>query len=317
MHPKFKTLIPYIFIVFLLAACTFSSPDNTEQREDIPLDTMVALTVAAFPEDEIPVPTIIAMTLEAIEQAEGSGGGDQVPPATEPDQPPPPADPTATDTTLPPTATQTPTQTPTETQVPTLSPNDPKLSLGNPDWSKSFDSTGDWWLYDDDPDHKAEIKNGKLLYTMINPIGYSVWAFAAPVVEDYYLEISVEAPNVCTGKNRFGMIFQTPDAEYSEGYLLQLACDGNFRLRVWDGSNGNTLIAWGTNPAINDGPNQVNRLGIMKQGNQIGIYINGILVGEATDNSYTGSGKFGILIQSNDINNFTATFDDAAYWNLP
>lgn len=315
MRPKLIFLVLHAFIVLVLAACTFSI---NEPREDIPLDTIVALTVASSSQDEeIPVATIIAMTLEAIDQADGSGGGGQAPPATDPNQPPPPADATATNPAPLPTATQIPTQTPTETQAPTLSPNDPKLSLGAPDWSKSFDSTNDWWLYDDDPDHKAEIKNGKLLFTMINPLGYSVWAFASPVVTDYYLEISVEAPNDCTGKNRFGLIFQTPDSKYSEGYLLQLACNGNFRLGVYDGSDWKTLIAWGANPAINAGPNQVNRLGIMKQGKQIGIYINGILVGEATDNSYTGSGKFGVLILSEDINNFTATFDDAAYWVLP
>ena len=318
MRTKFITLIPYTLTILLLSACTLSGGNSSNQpQEDVPLDTIVALTVAAIPQEDISVEDIVAMTLEAIDQEDGSGGGDKAPPTTDPNQPPPPADATATNTVPPPTATHTPTQTPTETQVPTLSPNDPKLTLGSPNWSKSFDSTNDWWLYDDDPDHKVEIKNGKLIFAMMNPLGWSVWAFAAPLVEDYYLEISVEAPNVCTDKNLFGLIFQTPEKEYNEGYLLQLACDGNFRLGLYDGNDWKNLINWGTNPAINAGPNQVNRLGVMKQGKQIGIYINGVLVGEATDNTYTGPGKFGIVINSEDINNFVATFDDAAYWKLP
>ena len=297
MRSKPKALVFYIAIIIPIMACTISGSQ-------------------APTEEFISVETIVALTLEASNLLPTA-----TQPPSDPDQPPPPdtaLPPPPTDTPLPPTLppTATFTLTPTPTLTPTLSPSDPKQTLGNPDWERNFNSDSHWHTYAE-TDHKAEIKNGKLLFTMINPLGWSIWTFAAPLVENYYLEIIAQTPNDCPGKERYGIIFQTPKNSLNEGYLLQVACNGEFRLGVYDGSDWDTLIDWGTNSAINAGPNQTNRLGVWKHGNQIAIYINGELVGEVADSSYTGEGKFGVLILSENTNNFTITFDDAAYWTLP
>lgn len=297
MRPKLHILLFSILTISSILACTLPG-DQVPPQEDIPLDTMVALTVDAA--------NLMATATQVFADAS------QIPPPTDQDQPPPP-----TDTAVPPTPTPTATNTPIPTFTPTLSPNDPALNLGSSDWNVKFDSKYDWWTYDDDPDHKAEIKNGKLLFTMIKPLGWSVWVFAAPEVTDYYLEITAKTPSDCPGKERYGLIFQTPKSSYTEGYLLQVACSGEFRLGMYDGSSWDSLIKWTSDPAINAGPDKTNKLGVMKQGKQIAVYINGQLVGKATDDSYTGEGKFGVLVHSDNTNNFTITFDNASYWELP
>lgn len=294
MRQKLKILMfPFMVIAVTLACGTTGG--GTVPKGDVPLDTMVALTINAA--------NLAATATQAF--AEAQQPPPQQPPAQPPatDQPPPPQPPSPT-----PTATNTP--------IPTLSPTDPKQGLGSPTWKKEFNSESDWHTYNGSGD-RAEIKNGKLYFTMDSAINYSIWTYAAPRIENYYLEILAETPAACSGRDRYGFIVQTPENSYTEGYLFHVACNGEYRFAVYDGSSTTTLINWGTNPAINSGPNQVNRLGIMRNGNHFGIYVNGVLLGETNDNTYTGAGKFGVVIHSANTSDYTIIFDDAAYWKLP
>ncbi len=259
-------------------------------KGDLPLDTMVALTINAA--------NLAATATQAFAQAQQPPA--QQPPATQ--EPPAPQPPANT-----PTATNTPN--------PTISPTDPKQGLGSPTWKKEFNSENDWNTYNN-PGDRAEIKNGKLYFTMDSPI-YSIWTFAAPTIENYYLEILATTPAACSGKDRYGLIVQTPKDKYSEGYLLNVSCDGEARFLMYDGSSNTILIPWTSNAAIKSGPNQTNTIGVKRNGSQFGIYVNGVLIGQVTDNTYTGKGKFGVLIDADNTNDYTIIFDDAAYWTLP
>jgi hypothetical protein len=301
MRQKEKLLLFPILIIAITLACG-PSVAGPEPKGDLPLDTMVALTINAA--------NLSATATQAFAQANQP----PQPPPPDPNQPPqpPPAD-TEPPPTDPPPA---PTPTATNTPIPTLSPTDPKQGLGSPDWKKEFNSESDWHTYDTAGD-RAEIKNGKLFFTMDDTIDYSIWTYAAPRITDYYLEIVATTPAACSGKDRYGLIIQTPSDSYTEGYWFHVACDGGYKFSRWNGSKSTTLISWGTNPAINSGPNQTNRLGIMKNGKQFGIYINGVLLGEVEDNTYIGEGKFGVIVHAANTSNFTIAYDDAAYWKLP
>jgi hypothetical protein len=288
-----------MFSVVMVAVVLACSPSGSEPepKGDLPLDTMVALTINAA--------NLSATATQAFAPQ------NQQPPPPQPtsNQPQPPL-PTDTQQ-LPPS----PTPTPTETPMPTLSPTDPKQGLGSPDWKKEFDSKYDWYTYDN-PGDRLEIKNGKLYYTMDDTLNYSVWGYAAPRVENFYLEILATTPAACSGRDRYGIIL-TPKDEYFEGYLFHVACNGEYRLTIYDGSNTTVLIPWGTNAAIKSGPNQTNTLGFLRNGKKIGIYVNGVLLGEVEDNTYMGENKFGVMINAVNTTNFTIAYDDAAYWNLP
>ncbi|MGD8455805.1 MAG: hypothetical protein PVF83_05410 [Anaerolineales bacterium] len=296
MRRKRNLLLFTVVIVAVVLACELPGSDS-EPKGDIPLDTIVALTIDAS--------NLSATATQAFATA------NQLPPPlpTDTNQLPPPL-PTDTQS-LPPS----PTPTPTETPIPTLSPTDPKQGLGNPDWKKEFNSEHDWYTYDAAGD-RVEIKNGKLFYTMDDTLNYSLWAYAAPRVEDFYLEILATTPAACSGKDRYGIIL-TPKDAYDKGYLFHLACDGEFRLSIYNGSDTDVLIPWGTNAAIHSGPNQTNTMGFLRNGKKIGIYANGVLIGEIDDDTYMGENKFGVIIHAANTTNFTIAYDDAAYWNLP
>jgi hypothetical protein len=296
MRQKRSLLLFSIVIIAVVLACGPSS-STPEPKGDLPLDTMVALTIDA------------ANLAATATQAFAPNNQQPPPPQPEPNQPQPPA-PTDTQP-LPPS----PTPTPTETPIPTLSPTDPKQGLGNPDWKKEFNSENDWYIYDAAGD-RLEIKNGKLLYTMDDTLNYSLWGYAAPRVEDFYLEIMATTPAACSGRDRYGIIL-SPKDEYYEGYLFHVACNGDFRLSIYDGSDTTVLIPWGTNAAIKSGPNQTNTLGFLRDGKKIGIYANGVLLGEVNDDTYMGENKFGVIIHSVNTPDFTIAYDNAAYWDLP
>ena len=67
------------------------------------------------------------------------------------------------------------------------------------------------------------------------------------------------------------------------GYLFGISCDGKFALRKWSIDTMTVLENWKTNDAILIGSNQTNRLGIMAKGNELKLYINGVLVDTVKD----------------------------------
>jgi hypothetical protein len=295
MRQKLRILLFSLLVIAITLACG-NSGGGAVPKGDVPLDTMVALTINAA--------NLAATATQAFAVV-------QPPPQPDPNQP----QPTPTDTVAPPQVPPTPTPTATNTPIPTLSPTDPKQGLGSPSWKKEFNSDKDWNTYNN-PGDRAEIKNGKLYFTMDSP-GYSIWTFAAPWIENYYLEILATTPAACSGKDRYGLIVQTPTDKFNEGYLFNVSCSGEARFLLYDGSSNTTLIPWTSNPAIKAGPNQTNTIGIKRDGTQFGIYVNGVLIGQVSDNTYTGKGKFGVVIDADNTSNFTITFDDAAYWTLP
>lgn len=178
-----------------------------------------------------------------------------------------------------------------------------------------FNSENDWYTYDAAGD-RVEIKNGKLFYTMDDTLGYSLWAYASPRVEDFYLEILATTPATCSGRDRYGIIL-TPKDSLDRGYLFHVSCSGEYRLSIYDGNDTTVLIPWGSDAAIKSGPNQTNTLGFLRNGKKIGIYVNGVLMGEVDDNTYMGENKFGVIIHAANTPDFTIAYDDAAYWDLP
>jgi hypothetical protein len=113
------------------------------------------------------------------------------------------------------------------------------------------------------------------------------------------------------------VIFRVPAKENpDQGYLVDFTCDGKYGLRKWDAPDHNTMSAltlWKTNAAINPGPNQTNRLGVMVKGSKIAIYANGVKLTEVTDVGYK-QGFFGVSAAAIDSSKYTANIDRVDYW---
>ena len=216
-----------------------------------------------------------------------------------------------------PTSTSTPTatatQTPTQTLIPTLGDEDPRVKLGNPTWAATFKDDSNWYTFETDQT-SVQVEDGALVMTAKKANSYENWSMAWPVLTDFYLEIIGTTGDSCRGKDRYGLIFRAPDPE--QGYLVGISCDGSYRIRTWDGENFEELRGWQPSEHILTGDNQTNRLGVMADGSEISVYINGHLVEEIQDDTYS-KGSFGTFIASDNTPNFSVAVSEAAYWDFP
>jgi hypothetical protein len=233
---------------------------------------------------------------------------------------------TATATSTPVVATTMPTaMNPTVSYTPTVTATapatDPANKLGNPTGSDPMDSYQKWaWPTDSDAFLNVVFKDGFMQMTGLT--SYAGWRL--PLVSQQtnsYIELTVNTA-ACAEKDSYGIIFRIPVfKEPVQGYLYQVTCDGYYRLWKWDGKvqpNGfaTSLINWKQSTAINTGPNQTNRLGVMVVGNRIILYMNGTLLGETNDTSFP-AGFFGVFVRSSRTEKYTVNFDMMKYWENP
>jgi len=211
------------------------------------------------------------------------------------------------------TPTSSATQTPTQTQIPTLAEEDPRVKFGDPTWKTTFKDDSSWYTFDTDQT-SIQVEDNALVMTAKKANGYENWSMAWPVLTDFYLEITGTTGDSCQGKDRYGLIFRAPDPE--QGYLVGISCDGTYRIRTWDGENFEELRGWQSSEHILTGGDQTNRLGVMADGSEISVYINGHLVEEIQDDTYS-KGSFGTFIASDNTPNFSVAVSEAAYWDFP
>jgi hypothetical protein len=292
-----------VLIGISLAACNLSASTQAP-----PLDQSAAQTAAAE--------TIIAQLTEVAETL--------TPAATEGSQP----EATPTQVIEAPTETSAPIPTSTEvvavqpataTSLPpptaTLDASDPKAGLGEPDFHDTFSDASNWPLYTDQ--HVSfEIKDSKLVMTAFNPDFYNGWILPPPVINDFYLEMETETKE-CSGKDQHGLMVRAVQSDLGYiGYHYGISCDGQFTLRRWNGNQYIPLVDWTASDRINAGSNQMNRIGLMANGNKFSLYVNGSLIGEYQDDTHP-EGRFGIFIGSAVTPNVTVLVDQIAYWDIP
>ena len=216
--------------------------------------------------------------------------------------------------------TETPVPAPTPTPTPAMTPSptpeaDPRQKLGNSAWGAIFeDGTQTWYQYDHS-NGSAEVRDNMLVLTSYKANGYDNWSMSYPPMTDFYLELRFTTGPECTGKDRFGILFRAPDSAH--GYLYNVACDGYYQLREWNGEEFTQLIDWTPSEHIIPGRDVEHRLGVWAEGDQYKLYINGFQIGEFTDDTYVGEGTFGAAHGATDTVNFTVFVSEARVWELP
>jgi len=246
------------------------------------------------------------------------------------------ATPTPTET-LPPTSTPAPTETPMPVDTPSETPetglptplaagqpapnqtetslnlDQPKASLGEPDWSDDFASGGDWPLYNDG--HVTmQLSDGALEMTSLvanRKDPWDSWMATDAILSDVYLELSA-TPGECSGLDRYGMIVRA-NPQATKAYMFGFSCGGEYSLRLWDGEKLFMLQAWQISQFINRGPNQTNRLGLLARGQTLALYANDTLLTTIVDETYR-EGAFGLFSGAANTDRFTVRFDQMAYW---
>ncbi|MHC1784528.1 MAG: hypothetical protein AB9891_17535 [Anaerolineaceae bacterium] len=277
-----RALFSMLLFLIILSSCGPSGPVPTATADpaDIAVQVMLILT-----QDPVVIPTL------------------PPPPIPEPTQ-------EATPTPEGPTPEPSPTLEPSPT--PTLPSTDPRNNLGEPTWREKFDRDKTGFYTFDDGHTNISLVYDFLKLTSINSNGWHGWSLGSPKPRNFYLEATF-LPEACANRDRYGLVFRAPD--YNTGYFFGVSCDGNYNLRVYD--HDGDLIEWTQDDAILAGSNQKNRLGVMAEDNRIQLFINGEMVKELTDSTYTDSGLIGVFIAAQSTPGFTVRVDEIAYWTRP
>jgi hypothetical protein len=226
--------------------------------------------------------------------------------------------PTVTPTGSPPPSA-TPTVTPTITQTPSFTPpaDDPRLTLGSPNYRTDFPDATNWYLYDD-TDNRFAVVDHKFVMTAKNANSFDGWTLTAWKLTNYYLEMTA-TPDSCSGRDRYGLVISQSPSD-NPSYLLKFACDGYYSFGYFNTTEADVkfhyLKDWTKSSYILAGAGQTNRMGWMAEGTHISLYANGHLLTDLNEPAF-GEGRFGLFVGSVNTPNFTVRVSEVAYWILP
>jgi len=325
MHKKiFFNLI----LLILLAGCTL--PGN-KVSEDAAMATKVAEIIASnVPPSTatVMVPAILEPTLplvieKTLPPTETQAPAETVAPTEEPTLEPtavPTQAATAADIGVP-TAAITPLVTATTGPTATLSSNDLRTVLGTPTDTDPMDNANKWfWPGGVDNFTAASWSNGMMSLTGLTDV--AGWRLPqAQNSTNMYTEMTVKSGE-CSGLDSYGLIVRVPVFNPpNQGYLFEVSCDGQYRFWKWDGKAGEkgtatTLVAWKASDSIVKDSNAVNRLGVWANGSNFKLYVNGVLLEEVTNSSFS-SGFFGIFVNPGPTAKYTIQVDEVSYWLNP
>lgn len=311
-----KQILPILVLAVLLSGCGLINTP-TAIPEDSEMATRVAQILTSMPTatnqagGQIPsplLPTILASpTTGQVETATSVPATTSAPSAT----------PLVLPTIAPSdTATIAPTGQPTSTYIPPAS--DPTTRLGGPDWSDTMDNSN-YWPTGADKFTDIAFSGGAMQLTGLSTT--DGWRMTFPEETNFYLEAIFQV-NDCSGDDRYGVIARVPQLNSPDrGYMFGFTCDGKYSLRRWNasvGANGEmvNLVEWKTSTAINAGPSQTNRLGLMAIGDRLVLYANGQQLTEVRDSTFA-TGYFGMFVGARETDKFTVRVDQVRVWENP
>jgi len=213
-------------------------------------------------------------------------------------------------------ATPTLTLTPTQTQTPPA--DDPKSTLGDPDWKDDLSTGKNWNLESGEVtfgNTTFSHSSGKLSATSATTNEGYIWYLTYLEFENAYLEAKFDVKN-CSGDDQYGLVFRAADYFDGLAYYYTVTCNGQYDLRRWNSSGSSLMLGMPSNNAINSGSNQTNTLGVWVKDSVIRLYVNNQYLTEITDSSLLTNGHFGLFINAKKTAGFTIQMDEIAYWLL-
>jgi hypothetical protein len=215
----------------------------------------------------------------------------------------------------------TPEPTATATITPTATPplNDPKLTLGSPNFTFNAATSGNPFGLVGKPYEDESIlishQVGGITFASKTINGGKRWRLSAPTPTNFYLEGTFKVIT-CSGHDNYGLAMRVPTYESTLGYFIGLSCDGSYIMDKIDAAgNAENLISWTADANIKTGEGQVNRLGVMLVKDSFKIYINGVLAKEFKDGSITTNGHGGAYISAVENSHFTVELQELLEWD--
>jgi hypothetical protein len=191
------------------------------------------------------------------------------------------------------------------------------IGLGEPSWIERFEKTPSYIFLGTDGYTESKIENGSLVLASLAQIGDRWKIIELPGLGDFYLQITARTGPACSEKDAYGLLVRASaqDVDYNTGYVFGVSCDGYYRFYRMDEGRYYSLRDWTANSNILTGPDRTNQLGLMADGQNISLYVNGVLLEHFQDSTHP-IGQFGFMISSLKTFDFKVFIDDIAFWNL-
>jgi hypothetical protein len=187
------------------------------------------------------------------------------------------------------------------------------LDFGSPDWVDTFASGSNWFLVNNDQ-VRFLVEDGRMELRTKQSSVTDQWGISnQPDLRNFYIEGMFTTGDACVGLDRYGFIVRAPEPD--RGYVVQLSCNGQYRVYVWDGKSYNALQEWTSHPSINTGPGQTNILGVLFDGKDMELYVNSVRITSFNDSNFN-KGSFGLVVGSTNTDNFRVYVEKVSYWIL-
>ncbi|HSR46547.1 MAG TPA: hypothetical protein VLL77_01045 [Anaerolineales bacterium] len=239
--------------------------------------------------------------------------------------------------TPPPSATPSLTITPTETWTPSaiasgtagptptitvqpLPTDDPRyglaLNLAVPDYSDDFSARYTWSEWADENVSNLWV-DGRLKASDLLADPFVWWSATVPDAGagDLYAEVDAQI-QTCAGQDAAGLAVRVGGSAWNSGYLLDISCDGQYRLRKLTEGSQSILRNWTASDAIVKGPNALNRIGFLARGPQLTPFANGKPLGDAVQDPSFAYGTFALYAWAQQTPGVVVYFDNFALWRL-
>ncbi len=281
-----KTIPILILFILLLTSCNFPLSKPTPDLNIV--STKVAATLSAVQTQAQPTAPIAA---------------------TED-----PLSPTITPSLEP---TSTPTEQPSPTPTATPPAGDPAITLGEPGFFDTFSSGISFGLSNPYEDEAVliSVENGAMVFKSKRINNGIRWRLTSRNPQDLYLEGRFNVTR-CSGADQYGLIVRAPSYSDGIGYYFGVTCSGQYYLLRWDKEGQNTVVSLTSDDCILSGSGQINRLGIMADGDTIRLYANGELLKELTDKGLPDKGYIGAFVSAREDQNFTVQLEELKLWTL-
>jgi hypothetical protein len=190
------------------------------------------------------------------------------------------------------------------------------LNLSAPDIRDDF-SQALWYVGSDDATASFAYANGQFQVTDNLADGFLWWSTTAREAADLYVEVTAEV-GACSGKDAYGFGIRVGGQNFDQGYTLEIACDGSYRLRRFVSEELPViLLDWTPAAALVSGPQATNRIGLLAQGERFQVFANGELVSaQAIEDESYSSGILSLFASAAQTPGLTVHFDDLALWFL-
>ena len=319
---KKKIIVAMIVLVSFLAGCSLVS--QFEQAKEEYLETRVAELIEEQPAEELVVEEPVVEELadegedKSLEETVTAEEEVVAEPEVEETEEPEEAE-EAEEAEETSEEAEVPEEEPEPEPEPTIESDDPAIYLGDPDWVDEME-TAEYWPTGSNDFNSAAYENGTLKIVALSKI--NGWRIAStPALGNAYIEADVKM-GACKNTDGYGFIFRVPEnTGYNRGYLFGITCDGRYSLRKWDGLIGESgnmewLKYYTVSEWINQGADQSNRIGVMALDSRLILYVNGEMIDEFSDDTYT-EGFFGLYVNRDITEDLTIVVDKASYWTDP